>query len=230
MQIMSEHTLGSSHVPLRDLVTDEIRRRILTGALPPGDRLVEDRLAEDLGVSRNPVREAIRVLATEGLVEVTPRRGAAVARPRPAHAEELFEVRVHCHESERSSVDGEWQLDQAALHRALQADVEATGLYDYDFFDAYYNDTYPVSVELEYRTRLYEDVYESYEYNSYYLQLRPTMEHTIRELIDQGFITWEEIGKWNEELTVSDEIVEKYGLMPQVIGGADGPTHVYVTG
>jgi len=143
---------------------------------------------------------------------------------------ELFEVRVHCHESERSSVDGEWQLDQAALHRALQADVEATGLYDYDFFDAYYNDTYPVSVELEYRTRLYEDVYESYEYNSYYLQLRPTMEHTIRELIDQGFITWEEIGKWNEELTVSDEIVEKYGLMPQVIGGADGPTHVYVTG
>lgn len=94
MQIMSEHTLGSSHVPLRDLVTDEIRRRILTGALPPGDRLVEDRLAEDLGVSRNPVREAIRVLATEGLVEVAPRRGAAVARPRPAHAEELFEVRV----------------------------------------------------------------------------------------------------------------------------------------
>lgn len=94
MQIMSEHTLGSSHVPLRDLVTDEIRQRILTGLLPPGERLVEDRLAEDLGVSRNPVREAIRVLATEGLVEVAPRRGAAVARPRPAHAEELFDIRM----------------------------------------------------------------------------------------------------------------------------------------
>ncbi|MGA8115811.1 MAG: GntR family transcriptional regulator [Actinocatenispora sp.] len=91
---MTDNTLGSAHLPLRDLVTHEIRQRILTGALEPGERLVEDRLAEELGVSRNPVRETIRVLATEGLVEVTPRRGAAVARPRPAHAEELFEIRM----------------------------------------------------------------------------------------------------------------------------------------
>lgn len=91
---MAEPTLGASHVPLRDLVTEELRRRILTGVLGPGTRLVEDRLAGQLGVSRNPVREAIRVLATEGLVEVLPRRGAAVARPERRQAEELFEIRI----------------------------------------------------------------------------------------------------------------------------------------
>jgi DNA-binding GntR family transcriptional regulator len=91
---MTEHTLGSAHLPLRDVVTAELRRRILSGDLAPGERLVEDRLAESLGVSRNPVREAIRVLATEGFIEVTPRRGAAVSRVSEAEAEELFDVRM----------------------------------------------------------------------------------------------------------------------------------------
>jgi DNA-binding GntR family transcriptional regulator len=91
---MMENTLGSAHRPLRDVVTTELRRRILTGEFAPGERLVEDRLAELLGVSRNPVREAIRVLATEGFIEVTPRRGAAVSRLSEAEAEELFDVRM----------------------------------------------------------------------------------------------------------------------------------------
>jgi DNA-binding GntR family transcriptional regulator len=91
---MADDTLGSNHLPLRDVVTAELRRLILQGDLVPGERLVEDRLAERLGVSRNPVREAIRVLAAEGFVEVTPRRGAAVSRLSPEEAEELFDVRV----------------------------------------------------------------------------------------------------------------------------------------
>ncbi|GAA4518592.1 GntR family transcriptional regulator [Actinoallomurus oryzae] len=91
---MADNTLGSNHRPLRDVVTAELRRLILQGEFMPGERLVEDRLAERLGVSRNPVRESIRVLAAEGFVEVTPRRGAAVARLSPDEAEELFDVRV----------------------------------------------------------------------------------------------------------------------------------------
>jgi DNA-binding GntR family transcriptional regulator len=87
-------TLGNAHLPLRDLVTRELRRRILVGELAPGERLVEDRIAEMLGVSRNPVREAIRVLAAEGFVDVTPRRGAAVSRLSADEAEELFDVRM----------------------------------------------------------------------------------------------------------------------------------------
>src|SRR5438552_8152379 len=67
--------------PLREIVTEEIRQAILSGRYKPGQRLIEDRLAADFEVSRNPVREALRSLAAEGLVALTARRGAAVAAP-----------------------------------------------------------------------------------------------------------------------------------------------------
>lgn len=86
--------LGETHSPLHERVRAEIRKAILTGAMKPGDRLIEDRLADIYGVSRNPVREAIRGLATEGLVEVLPRRGALVARMNPDEARETIEVRA----------------------------------------------------------------------------------------------------------------------------------------
>jgi len=67
---------------------------ILDGRLAPGERLVEDRLAELLGVSRNPVREAIRVLEAEGFIDVPARRGAFVATLTQEQATDLFEVRL----------------------------------------------------------------------------------------------------------------------------------------
>lgn len=66
---------------------------ITNGTLAPGERLFEDRLAEQLGVSRNPVREALRALESTGLVEVLPRRGAYVSRLEPARARQLLELR-----------------------------------------------------------------------------------------------------------------------------------------
>ena len=66
----------SSHKPLREQVYDQRKRRILTGKIKPGTRMMEIDLAEDLGVSRTPVREAIRELGKEGLVTIEPRRGA----------------------------------------------------------------------------------------------------------------------------------------------------------
>lgn len=86
--------VGATHRSLRALVCAEIRQSILSGQLAPGSRLVEDRLAQRLGVSRNPVREALQTLAAEGLVEVFPRRGAVVAMLSDAEAEELFDVRT----------------------------------------------------------------------------------------------------------------------------------------
>ncbi len=86
--------LGALHAPLRDKVAEEIRAAILSGHFKPGDRLIEDRLAEEFGVSRNPIREAMRTLASEGLIEVTARRGAVVASLSPQEAEELLEVRA----------------------------------------------------------------------------------------------------------------------------------------
>jgi DNA-binding GntR family transcriptional regulator len=87
-------TLGSSHLPLRDVVATELRRQILDGTLRQGERLIEDRLAEQLGVSRNPIREALRMLETEGFLDVTARRGCFVATLSADQADDLFEVRL----------------------------------------------------------------------------------------------------------------------------------------
>lgn len=87
-------TIGAAHPRLREVVAGELRRMILDGRLAPGERLVEDRLAKLLGVSRNPVREAIRVLETEGFIDVPARRGAFVATLTEGLAADLFEVRL----------------------------------------------------------------------------------------------------------------------------------------
>jgi DNA-binding GntR family transcriptional regulator len=87
-------TLGSSHLPLRDVVATELRRQILDGTLRQGERLIEDRLAEQLGVSRNPIREALRMLEAEGFLDVTARRGCFVATLSADQADDLFEVRL----------------------------------------------------------------------------------------------------------------------------------------
>ena len=67
-------------LPLRDLVFNTLRQAILTGELKPGERLMEIHLADKLGVSRTPIREAIHKLELEGLVTMIPRHGAAVSQ------------------------------------------------------------------------------------------------------------------------------------------------------
>jgi len=86
--------LGRDHASLAEQVARELRQSILTRRRKPGDRLVEDRLSEEMGVSRVPIREALRVLAAEGLVDVQPRRGASVANVSPEVARDLVEVRA----------------------------------------------------------------------------------------------------------------------------------------
>ncbi|HKC30011.1 MAG TPA: GntR family transcriptional regulator [Jatrophihabitans sp.] len=86
--------IGSRYRSLDGVVRDEIRRRILSGELPPGVRLVELAIAAELGVSRGPVRAAIRQLESEGFVVVSPRRGASVATTTAAEALECYEVRT----------------------------------------------------------------------------------------------------------------------------------------
>lgn len=93
-QPKSGASLGRDHASLAEQVARELRQAILTRRRKPGDRLVEDRLSEELGVSRVPIREALRVLAAEGLVDVQPRRGASVANVSPEVARDLVEVRA----------------------------------------------------------------------------------------------------------------------------------------
>ena len=82
-----------SYKPLRELVFEALREAILNGQLEPGERLMEIQLAEELGVSRTPVREAIRKLEREGLVLMVPRKGAYVASLSMKDVVEVFEIR-----------------------------------------------------------------------------------------------------------------------------------------
>lgn len=77
MPIDFEVTMNE-YLPLRDVVFNTLRRAILRGELKPGERLMEIQLANKLGVSRTPIREAIQ-LELEGLVLMIPRKGAEVA-------------------------------------------------------------------------------------------------------------------------------------------------------
>lgn len=82
------------YLPLRDVVFNTLRQAILRGELEPGERLMEIQLAEKLGVSRTPIREAIRKLELEGLVIMIPRKGAEVAHITEKDMRDVLEVRA----------------------------------------------------------------------------------------------------------------------------------------
>jgi DNA-binding GntR family transcriptional regulator len=83
----------NEYLPLRDVVFNTLRQAILKGELAPGERLMEIQLAERLGVSRTPIREAIRKLELEGLVLMIPRKGAEVAKISEKSLRDVLEVR-----------------------------------------------------------------------------------------------------------------------------------------
>lgn len=83
----------NEYLPLRDVVFQTLRQAILRGELEPGERLMEIHLANRLGVSRTPIREAIRKLELEGLVVMIPRRGAIVASITEKDLKDVLEVR-----------------------------------------------------------------------------------------------------------------------------------------
>ena len=91
MDIMQQNM--NEYLPLRDVVFNTLRQAILTGELKPGERLMEIHLADRLGVSRTPIREAIRKLEMEGLVVMIPRKGAQVARITEKNLKDVLEVR-----------------------------------------------------------------------------------------------------------------------------------------
>lgn len=84
---------ANAYLPLRDVVFQTLREAILKGDLKPGERLMELQLAEKLGVSRTPIREAIRMLEQEGLAVTVPRKGAEVAGIAQKDMEDVLMIR-----------------------------------------------------------------------------------------------------------------------------------------
>ena len=85
----------NEYMPLKELVFTTLKKAILKGELQPGDRLMELQLAEKMGVSRTPIREAIHKLAKEGLVTLIPRKGAEVAGISKKMLTDVLQVRMN---------------------------------------------------------------------------------------------------------------------------------------
>ncbi|WAM34694.1 GntR family transcriptional regulator [Caldicellulosiruptor morganii] len=90
----SHYFLIENYKPLREIVFEKLRDMIVSGELKPGERLMEIKLAEMLGVSRTPIREAIRKLELEGLVVMLPRKGAYVADISKKEIMDVLEIRA----------------------------------------------------------------------------------------------------------------------------------------
>ena len=137
-------------LPLRDVVFNTLREAILKGELEPGERLMELQLASKLGVSRTPIREAIRMLEQEGLAITIPRKGAEVARMTLKDMEDVLEVRDALEElavkaaCERISEEQMVLLEKTQLEfeRSLKSgDVKKIAECDVKFHDVIYEAT-----------------------------------------------------------------------------------------
>ena len=110
------------YLPLRDVVFNTLRDAILTGKIEPGERLMELHLARKLGVSRTPIREAIRMLELEGLAVTVPRKGAQVAKLSEKDLIDVLEIRDALDELAVKSTCGKMQeKDFDELQEALEA-------------------------------------------------------------------------------------------------------------
>lgn len=140
----------NEYLPLRDVVFQTLRQAILRGEIKPGERLMEIHLAKKLGVSRTPVREALRKLELEGLVTTVPRKGAVVAEITISDLEDVLEVRTALEElavkNARRRITPEQMQElkrlAAEFRKTLDGnDVGACAQADMAFHDAIYNAT-----------------------------------------------------------------------------------------
>ncbi|WP_435205279.1 GntR family transcriptional regulator [Micromonospora sp. bgisy143] len=118
-------------VSLVDLAVSRLTREILSGKSDPGERLVEEQLTRRLGISRAPLREALRLLAQQGLVEHVPRRGVRVATLSDRDVRELYELRdVLERFAVRAGIPVARESELAGLRATLDAMREATRVGD----------------------------------------------------------------------------------------------------
>lgn len=112
-----------------DIIAEQLEERIFDGTYTDGDRLDEVRIAEQFGVSRTPLREALQRLARSGLVELVPRRGAFVRQPGPVELLEMFEVMAEveavCGRLAAKRISDEALADLHDANDRCQAAVEA---------------------------------------------------------------------------------------------------------
>ncbi|ENU73365.1 hypothetical protein F977_01484 [Acinetobacter baumannii NIPH 2061] len=134
-------------VTLRELCLDKVRNAIITGYFPSGKRLVERTLCEELGVGRSVVREVIRYLEAEGLVEILPNKGPIVSLLNWDIASQIYEIRLLLEQS--AVVDCTKNLDEKTAEKLklLLEDLKAAFAAD------------DINLIIATSTRLYETIF-----------------------------------------------------------------------
>ena len=197
------------YLPLRDVVFKTLRQAILRGELKPGERLMEIKLANKLGVSRTPIREAIRKLELEGLVLMIPRRGAEVAK-----ALEELAVQLACERMDEEGLE--------ALKKAAKEFEESLGSEDVTRIaeaDVAYHDIICRSTDNQRLMQLLNNFREQmYRYRVEYLKKKECYPQLLRE--HQAII--EAIEKSNKE--TASEIMGQH-IENQVTAVTDSLRH-----
>lgn len=133
------------YLPLREVVFNILRQAIITGQFKPGERLMEISLAKSLGVSRTPVREAIRMLDQEGLVDMVPRKGAQVSRITEKNLRDIVEIRtvleeyavgVSCHRISDEDLNTLTAIHRDFIRIVSEGDEQKIAQQDERFHDA----------------------------------------------------------------------------------------------
>jgi len=114
----------SNHRQLRNIVADRLRSAILEGRYQPGEWLRQEKLALELGMSQMPVREALKELAAEGLIEHVPYRGVRVIAFAPKDIEDLYAHRAFLEARAAQAAAENISAEELALLQSLQADME----------------------------------------------------------------------------------------------------------
>lgn len=91
---MAVRDINIDNTPLSEKIALTIRNNIIKGIIKPGERLVEPKLSEMLGISRTPIREALRLLEMEGFIEIIPRRGAVVTTLTRKDIDDIFVIKM----------------------------------------------------------------------------------------------------------------------------------------
>ena len=163
------------YLPLRDVVFNTLRRAILKGELKPGERLMEITLADKLGVSRTPIREAIRKLELEGLVVMAPRKGAKVASITERDLNDVLEVRkgmeVLAISLACKRITGEELEKLETIEQSFQKLIESGNLTELAEMDVKFHDTIYQATNNQRLVQLLNNMREQmYRYRMEYLK------------------------------------------------------------
>ena len=163
------------YLPLRDVVFNTLRRAILKGELKPGERLMEIALADKLGVSRPPIREAIRKLELEGLVVMAPRKGAKVASITERDLNDVLEVRkgmeVLAISLACKRITGEELEKLETIEQSFQKLIESGNLTELAEMDVKFHDTIYQATNNQRLVQLLNNLREQmYRYRMEYLK------------------------------------------------------------